>query len=343
MGRQRELDLIAGRPGDRRSFLVECAAVVDEDVEAIERGFRKVERSRPLQKHMVLVLKGVGDVDLAGAHALIDEAKFGIIGRLAGAILRPIERRVLHQSDVLLADTFTHRELYVDRFGIADSAVHVVPVGTDQQAPETVEPVGSVDRRGGGSALRVLFFGTALPLHGIEYIIEAVGRCEPGTVQLRMIGGSRDWIHLLCQRHGVDAQTIEHQTWVPLDQILAEEIPAADICLAGPFGDTPQATRVITGKTFEFLALAKPTIVGENIEMKHWGFRDGMNCLTVPLADAASLSNVIMWATQHPDELAEIGRNGSLLLRDEFGPINNAARIDDALDEVLGRIRCTAA
>lgn len=44
-------------------------------VEAIERGFRKVERSRPLQKHMVLVLKGVGDVDLAGAHALIDEAK----------------------------------------------------------------------------------------------------------------------------------------------------------------------------------------------------------------------------------------------------------------------------
>ena len=44
-------------------------------VEAIERGFRKVERARPAQKHMVLVLKGVGDVDLAGAHALIDEAK----------------------------------------------------------------------------------------------------------------------------------------------------------------------------------------------------------------------------------------------------------------------------
>jgi len=44
-------------------------------VESIERGFRKIERSRPLQKHLVLVLKGVGDIDLAGAHALIDEAK----------------------------------------------------------------------------------------------------------------------------------------------------------------------------------------------------------------------------------------------------------------------------
>ena len=44
-------------------------------VEAIERGFRRIERNRPDQKHMVLVLKGVGDIDLAGAHAIIDEAK----------------------------------------------------------------------------------------------------------------------------------------------------------------------------------------------------------------------------------------------------------------------------
>jgi len=44
-------------------------------VESIERGFRKIERARPLQQHLVLVLKGVGDCDLAGAHALIDEAK----------------------------------------------------------------------------------------------------------------------------------------------------------------------------------------------------------------------------------------------------------------------------
>lgn len=44
-------------------------------VEAIERGFRRIERSRPEQKRMVLVLKGVGDMDLSGAAVIIDEAK----------------------------------------------------------------------------------------------------------------------------------------------------------------------------------------------------------------------------------------------------------------------------
>lgn len=42
-------------------------------VEAVERAFREIERQRPGQTHMVLVLKGVGDIDLAGATAIVDE------------------------------------------------------------------------------------------------------------------------------------------------------------------------------------------------------------------------------------------------------------------------------
>ena len=44
-------------------------------VESVERGFRRIERARPSQKHLILMLEGVGDLDLAGAHALIDEAR----------------------------------------------------------------------------------------------------------------------------------------------------------------------------------------------------------------------------------------------------------------------------
>ncbi|MEO0823613.1 MAG: SulP family inorganic anion transporter [Pseudomonadota bacterium] len=44
-------------------------------VEAIQRAFRQIERRRPGQKHMMLVLKGVGDIDLAGASAIVEESR----------------------------------------------------------------------------------------------------------------------------------------------------------------------------------------------------------------------------------------------------------------------------
>lgn len=44
-------------------------------VDAIERAFRRLETERPEQKHVVLILKGVGDIDLAGADLIVNEFK----------------------------------------------------------------------------------------------------------------------------------------------------------------------------------------------------------------------------------------------------------------------------
>ena len=44
-------------------------------VEAIERAFRQIERKNPLQKHMVLILKGVGDIDMPGGMCIVEEAR----------------------------------------------------------------------------------------------------------------------------------------------------------------------------------------------------------------------------------------------------------------------------
>ena len=44
-------------------------------VEHVEREFRRIERTRYDQKHVVLYLKGVGEIDLAGADLLIEEIR----------------------------------------------------------------------------------------------------------------------------------------------------------------------------------------------------------------------------------------------------------------------------
>lgn len=73
----------------RRSFrnviahsLLECpeivfaridGAVYFGSVETIEAEFRKLERDHPWQQHLVLVLKGVGEIDLAAADMIVEE------------------------------------------------------------------------------------------------------------------------------------------------------------------------------------------------------------------------------------------------------------------------------
>ena len=44
-------------------------------VEHVRREFRRIERERPDQKHMLFIVKGVGEIDLPGAELLIAEAK----------------------------------------------------------------------------------------------------------------------------------------------------------------------------------------------------------------------------------------------------------------------------
>ena len=44
-------------------------------VEFVRRQFRRFETLRPLQQHMLFVVKGVGEIDLPGADLLIGEAQ----------------------------------------------------------------------------------------------------------------------------------------------------------------------------------------------------------------------------------------------------------------------------
>lgn len=44
-------------------------------VEFLRRQFRKLERERPLQTHMIFIAKGIGEIDMPGADLLIEEAE----------------------------------------------------------------------------------------------------------------------------------------------------------------------------------------------------------------------------------------------------------------------------
>ena len=259
---------------------------------------RSLTRGRPL----------VLDAMMSPYLALAEERKLGGLGALLAPLWRPIEAHALRNADLILTDTPLHAQAYEQLFGIAPQRILAVPVG----AFEPAQPVAPQPVRAVGEPLTVLFYGSFLPLHGVDVIAEAAARVRDLPLRFRFIGGQLQQVralHATCARHGVTAYS--HTAWVPITELIEREIPAADLCLGGPFGGTPQARRVITGKTSQCLALGRATVVGR-IEADD-GLVDRENCLLVPQADPNALAAALRWAHVHRERLPAIAAAGRVI------------------------------
>ena len=256
----------------------------------------------------------VFDALMSPSAALHEENKAGFLGRLIAPLLGVLERGILRRADLVLADTQQHVAFYIGQFGLAQDKLLAVPVGAveaNASADLTATPAAA------DAPLSVLFYGSMLPLHGIDVIIAAAAKLADWPIRFDFIGGSARQarrLQRLCATQGVTRYT--HRRWVPLDELVGADIPRADVCLGGPFGGTPQARRVVTGKTSQSLALAKATVIGAIEEDS--GFLDKDNCLLVPQADATALASALRWCAAHRDALPAIGQRGQALYRQRF-------------------------
>jgi glycosyltransferase involved in cell wall biosynthesis len=278
----------------------------DETPDAYLLGFRGHEifwlvrwitRGKPL----------IFDALMSPYAAMKEEGKGGMFGKLIAPAVRRLERRVLSRADAVLTDTQLHADYFVKTFGISPTKVVNVPVG----AVETFPSRGAATQTSDG-LFNVLFYGSFLALHGIDVIVDAAAQLKDLPIRFDFIGGRKaqeQHFRRACARLGVLRYT--YRRWVPFDRLVAEAIPCASVCLGGPFGGTPQALRVITGKTAQCLALGKATVIGKIDE--DYGFVDRVNCLLVEQNNSNSLAAALRWAYENRATLCEIGMRGQLL------------------------------
>ena len=162
---------------------------------------------------------------------------------LAARALRRVEGWILRRPDLVLADTGAHARLYGELSGLPPERFAVVPVGADETL-FTPQPLPPDD-----APPTVLFYGTFIPLHGVETILGAAERLRGRGIRFRLIGAGQTrgaaerWIR---DRHlGGEIALVDS---VPR-AVLPAEIAAATVVL-GIFGDTPKANRVVPNKVY---------------------------------------------------------------------------------------------
>jgi hypothetical protein len=238
---------------------------------------------------------------------LVEERKHGYIGRLFGLVFLQLEKSILRNANFVLTDTQLHSNYFHDKFEIEEGRLLSVPVGAIESFTDTTKQV-----REHNNDMSVLFYGSFLPLHGISVIVKAAAQLKGYPIRFDFIGGNKKQVSALrklCSNHGVDHYT--HRHWVPLDALINTVIPNSDLCLCGPFGNTPQANRVVTSKTYQCLALGKPAIIGTIDE--DYGLRDKENCLLVRQGCPSALAESILWCWENRKQLDFIGHLGRVL------------------------------
>ena len=244
-------------------------------------------------------------------------------------LFRGWNRWMVKTCRTILADTDAHAEKSAKLNKLSIDTYQVIAVNTDESL---FAPLPATEDR---KEFTVLYYGSMLPLHGVEYVLEAAKRLrrEPG-IRFHFIGGKRgSGIARACQAAADSGARVTHESWVPFEELPAV-IHRSSLILGGPFGNTQQSQFVVTGKTYQALACGAPVLVGSN--RVHEGFTDKVNCLVVPQADAAALAEAITWAYHHPKELARVGQAGRTLYESRFSQEHTNRIVRKLIKELRG-------
>ena len=200
-------------------------------------------------------------------------------------LLKRIDRLTLSRAQMVIADTVQHKIFFSREFAIEENKIQVLYLAVDD---DIYYPRKQVKESQWVNKYLVLYFGSILPLQGIEIILQAIKEIEEPNISFLIIGPVKDTKEIR------NLPNVTHIQWVSQKQ-LAEYISEADLCLAGHFSmEIEKARRTIPGKAYIYSHMEKAIILGEN-PANHELFSEGQSGIHfVKMGDSAELRNKIL-------------------------------------------------
>ncbi|PKL66961.1 MAG: glycosyl transferase family 1 [Methanobacteriales archaeon HGW-Methanobacteriales-1] len=228
-------------------------------------------------------------------------------------------------SDVVLQDTNQNVEYFHETFHIEKEKFRRLLIGAEDDLfyPQTSlkdnEKVRLDDQKETNitESFKVLFYGTYIPLHGIEYIIQAAKILENENISFQLIGRGQTFPEIQKLYESLHLSNIEFKGMVDYQE-LPNYIAQSDACL-GIFGGTEKSMRVIPTKAYQILAMKKPLITGYSpgaLEL----FENRNNALLCEMANPESLASAILELKEDEKLRTRIADNGFNLFQEKLTP-----------------------
>ena len=194
------------------------------------------------------------DPFLSRYNTRVEDRKLYAPGSLQAKIAHWQDWSACKSADYLIFDTHEHRDYFYDRYQLTVPS-SVVPVGV----PEEIFAFPSKHEPEHAGLFEVLFYGTFIPLQGIETIVRACALLPDG-IRVTIIGKGQTWEKVMAVHANleVDSSTLRFEAPVPFET-LPTRLAQAHVAL-GIFGDTDKACRVVPNKVVQAAAMGRPMI-----------------------------------------------------------------------------------
>ena len=205
---------------------------------------------------------------------------------LAGLRYRLTDRVACSLADAILLDTNAHIAWFREAFRVAPGKLHRIWVGADD---DVMTPCAA--RRSDGT-FTVFFYGSFIPLQGIERIVGAAERLQARDPNVRFVlcgtGQTFPAMRRLTPSRGIsNIDFIGRRPLPELHRLMCD----SDVCL-GIFGAGAKARAVIPNKVFDALACGRPVITADTPAARE-ALAHGENAYLCPGGDADALAAAI--------------------------------------------------
>ncbi len=212
-------------------------------------------------------------------------------------------------SDKIILDTNTHIKYFHIKFKLRINKFRRIFVGAEPIFNNAIKNIGN------GEKIRVGFWGTYIPLHGIEFILKAADFLKDDKrIIFYLLGRGQTYKKNVELARSLRLNNIEFFDLIPLNE-LPQFIAKCDIGL-GIFGKGEKTLCVIPNKIFEAIQMKVP-IITSNTPAINELFSNRKNILLCKISDPKSISEGILELVNNKELRLEIADNAYQLYKEK--------------------------
>jgi len=222
---------------------------------------------------------------------------------LIGRCIYLLEKLSMIRSDLIITDTLSNSNFLSKKFSINIKKFKNIYVSCDEDIFKPIQVNRYKDR------IEVFTYNSFLKLHGNDVILKAakkLSNCK--GIKIVLGGDGIDLDRMIKQARYYNLNNLEFIGWIPMKD-LPYWIARADICLGGHFSNSRKASAAISTKTFQFIAMNRPVILGYGEGNKEL-FTHDVNAYFVPMGDSEALAEAIRTLADDPARRARIAESG---------------------------------